>query len=33
MRHPAAHFGIPWRRYQLIGAAELAAGAGILIGL
>jgi hypothetical protein len=32
MRHSAAHFGIPWLRYQLIGAAELAA-AGILIGL
>jgi hypothetical protein len=33
MRHAAAHFGIPWPRYQLIGAAELAAAAGILIGL
>ena len=33
MRHSAAHFAIPWPRYQLIGAAELAAGAGVLIGL
>jgi uncharacterized membrane protein YphA (DoxX/SURF4 family) len=33
MRQSAAHFGIPWNRYQLIGAAELAAAAGILIGL
>ena len=24
MRHAAAHFRIPWPRYQLIGAAELA---------
>ena len=33
MRHAAAHFGIPWPRYQLIGAAELAAACGIIIGL
>ena len=33
MRKSAAHFGIPWPRYRLIGAAELAAAAGILIGL
>ncbi|MBO3752197.1 DoxX family protein [Streptosporangiaceae bacterium NEAU-GS5] len=33
MRHTAAHFGIPWRRYRLIGVAELAAAAGVLIGL
>jgi uncharacterized membrane protein YphA (DoxX/SURF4 family) len=33
MQRSAAHFGIPWRRYRLIGAAELAAGAGVLIGL
>jgi DoxX-like family len=33
MRKSAAHFGIPWSRYRLIGAAELAAAAGILIGL
>jgi uncharacterized membrane protein YphA (DoxX/SURF4 family) len=33
MRKSAAHLGIPWPRYQLIGAAELAAAAGILTGL
>ena len=33
MRHAAAHFGIPWPRYRLIGAAELAAAAAILTGL
>ena len=33
MRKSAAHFGIPWPRYRLIGAAELAAAAGILTGL
>ena len=33
MQKSAAHFGIPWPRYQLIGVAELAAAAGILIGL
>ena len=33
MRKAAAHFRIPWRGYQLIGAAELAAAAGALIGL
>jgi hypothetical protein len=33
MRHAAAHFGIPWPRYQLIGLAELAAGGGVLAGL
>ena len=33
MRESAAHFGIPWPRYRLIGIAELAAAAGILIGL
>jgi uncharacterized membrane protein YphA (DoxX/SURF4 family) len=33
MRQSAAHFGIPWPRYKLIGIAELAAAAGILIGL
>jgi uncharacterized membrane protein YphA (DoxX/SURF4 family) len=33
MRHSAARFGIPWPRYQLIGVAELAAAAGVLIGL
>ena len=33
MRQSAAHFGISWPSYRLIGAAELAAAAGILIGL
>ena len=33
MRESAAHFGIPWRVYQLIGLAELAAAAGVLAGL
>jgi uncharacterized protein YqgC (DUF456 family) len=32
MRHAAAHFGIAWRRYRLIGAAELAAAVGVLVG-
>ena len=27
MQKSAAHFGIPWRHYRLIGVAELAAGA------
>jgi uncharacterized membrane protein YphA (DoxX/SURF4 family) len=33
MRHAADHFGIAWRRYRLIGVAELAAVAGVLVGL
>ena len=33
MRQSAAHFGIPWNRYRLIGLAELAAAAGVLAGL
>ena len=33
MRQSAAHFGIPWSRYRLIGVAELAAAAGVVIGL
>jgi len=33
MRQSAAHFEIPWNRYQLIGIAELAAAAGVLAGL
>ena len=33
MRKSAAHFGIPWPRYRLIGVAELAAAAGVLTGL
>ena len=32
MRQSAEHFGIPWPTYRLIGVAELAAAAGILIG-
>jgi DoxX-like family len=33
MRASAAHFGIAWQRYRLIGVAELAAAAGVLAGL
>lgn len=33
MRQSAEHFGIRWHRYRLIGVAELAAAAGILLGL
>ena len=33
MRKSAAHFGIPWPRYRLIGVAELTAAAGVLTGL
>src|SRR5208283_5893721 len=33
MRQSAAHFGIPWPRYRLIGIAELAAAGGVLAGL
>jgi hypothetical protein len=33
MRQSAARFGISWLRYRLIGVAELAAAAGVLIGL
>jgi len=33
MKESAAHFQIPWRRYQLIGVAELAAAIGVLAGL
>ena len=29
----AAHFGIAWQRYQLIGVAELGAAIGVLAGL
>ena len=32
MQKSAAHFGIPWHHYRLIGAAELAAAAGVLAG-
>lgn len=33
MRQAATHHGLPWRGYQLIGTAELAAAGGLLIGL
>ena len=33
MRQSAAHFAIPRPRYRLIGVAELAAAAGVVIGL
>ena len=33
MRQSTAHFGIPWSRYRLIWVAELAAAAGVVIGL
>ena len=33
MRDSASRFGIRWHHYRLIGVAELAAAAGILIGL
>ena len=33
MQESARHFGIPWRRYRLLGAAELAAAAGVVAGL
>jgi hypothetical protein len=33
MRDAATHFGVAFRRYRLIGVAELAAAVGVLIGL
>ncbi len=33
MQESARHFGISWQQYRLIGAAELAAAAGVLAGL
>jgi hypothetical protein len=33
MRSSAARLGIAWPRYRLIGVAELAAAAGIVLGL
>lgn len=33
MQTSAGHFGIPWRGYQLIGVAELAAAFGLVAGL
>jgi hypothetical protein len=32
-RASAAHFGIPWSRYRVIGVAELAAAVGVLAGV
>lgn len=32
-RESAEHFGIPWPRFQLIGALEVAAAIGLLAGL
>jgi uncharacterized membrane protein YhaH (DUF805 family) len=33
MRESASRFGIRWHRYRLIGVAEVAAAAGVLVGL
>lgn len=33
MRASAAHFGIAWQQYRLIGLAEVGAAAGVLAGL
>jgi uncharacterized membrane protein YphA (DoxX/SURF4 family) len=33
MRESAAHLGIAWERYRLIGVLELAGAVGVLIGL
>jgi len=33
MRAAASHFEIAWPRYRLIGVAEFAAAAGVLVGL
>lgn len=33
MRDMAAHLGVPWPRYRAIGFLELAAVAGIVVGL
>ena len=33
IRESAAHFGIPWNWYRLIGVPELAAAIGVLAGL
>jgi uncharacterized membrane protein YphA (DoxX/SURF4 family) len=33
MRQGAERFGIPWPRYRLIGLLEMAAAAGLLVGL
>ena len=33
MQASAAHLGIPWSRYRLVGVAELTAAVGVLAGL
>jgi hypothetical protein len=33
MQTAAAHFGIPWPQYRLLGVAELAAATGVLLGI
>jgi hypothetical protein len=33
VRESAAHFSIPWSRYRLISVPELAAAAGVAVGL
>lgn len=33
MRESAAHLGVPWDRYRLIGVPEVAAAVGLLVGL
>lgn len=33
MRESAAHLKVPWSQYRLIGVAEVAGAAGLLIGL
>jgi len=33
MRDTAAHLGVPWPRYRAIGYLELAAVAGVVVGL
>nr|WP_308286953.1 DoxX family protein [Actinomadura parmotrematis] len=33
MRDAAAHLGIPWDNYRLIGVAELVAAAALVIGI
>ena len=33
MRASAAHFGIAWSKYRLIGVAEVLAAVGVLVGI
>ena len=33
MRAAAQHFNVPWSRYRLIGVLELAAAAGVVLGI